>query len=302
MGFDIPMKTSGAIDLTSMAQSGLGGGQPQVQPMQQSFNQPQSQPMMNQQPMQQNFGQPQMQTQQSFNQQPMMNQAPVQNYNQPQMQAQPMQNQMAQPMMQQAPVQQKQRPAGGGVHLKKGQKVALAGAGGGALQSIRVCLGWDVQNVACDLDASAFMLGADGRVIGDDWFVFYGQTTSPDGSVRHSGDSAGAAMGDDEIIDINLQTINPNVKKITFVVTINEALEQGLNFSMVANAYVRVVDGATGQEINRFQLTDYYANVTAMVVGEVYNHNGQWKFNAVGDGVAKDLAGLCAMYGVNVAD
>ena len=109
-------------------------------------------------------------------------------------------------------------------------------------------------------------------------------------------------MGDDEIIDINLQTINPNVKKITFVVTINEALERGLNFSMVANAYVRVVDKTTGQELNRFQLTDYYANVTSMVVGEVYNHNGQWKFNAVGDGVAKDLAGLCAMYGVNVAD
>lgn len=286
MGFDIPMNTKGAMDLSSMIQSGLGGGTAQAQqPMQQNFNQ---------QPMQNGFNQPQMQAQ------------PVQNYGQPQAQTvqQPMMNQapMAQPQMAQAPVQQKQRPAGGGVHLKKGQKVALAGAGGGALQSIRVCLGWDVQNVACDLDASAFMLGADGRVIGDDWFVFYGQTTSPDGSVRHSGDSAGAAMGDDEIIDINLQTINPNVKKITFVVTINEALEQGLNFSMVANAYVRVVDGVTGQEINRFQLTDYYANVTAMVVGEVYNHNGQWKFNAVGDGVAKDLAGLCAMYGVNVAD
>lgn len=286
MGFDIPMNTKGAMDLSSMIQSGLGGGtaQPQ-QPMQQNFNQ---------QPMQNGFNQPQMQAQ------------PVQNYGQPQAQPvqQPMMSQapMAQTQMAQAPVQQKQRPAGGGVHLKKGQKVALAGASGGALQSIRVCLGWDVQNVACDLDASAFMLGADGRVIGDDWFVFYGQTTSPDGSVRHSGDSAGAAMGDDEIIDINLQTINPNVKKITFVVTINEALEQGLNFSMVANAYVRVVDGVTGQEINRFQLTDYYANVTAMVVGEVYNHNGQWKFNAVGDGVAKDLAGLCAMYGVNVAD
>ena len=97
-------------------------------------------------------------------------------------------------------------------------------------------------------------------------------------------------------------TINPNVKKITFVVTINEALERGLNFSMVQNAYVRVMDGTTGQELMRFNLTDYYSNVTAMVVGEVYNHNGAWKFNAVGDGVAKDLAGLCGMYGVNVAD
>lgn len=234
---------------------------------------------------------------------PMDLMAMVQGGGAPQQPMQQQNNNWGAPQQQMAqPVQQKQRPAGGGVHLKKGQKVALAGAGGATLSNIQVCLGWDVQNVACDLDASAFMLGADGRVIGDDWFVFYGQTTSPDGSVRHSGDSQGAAMGDDEIIDINLATINPNVKKITFVVTINEALEQGLNFSMVANAYVRVVDKTTGQELNRFQLTDYYANVTAMVVGEVYNHNGQWKFNAVGDGVAKDLAGLCGMYGVNVAD
>jgi tellurium resistance protein TerD len=71
---------------------------------------------------------------------------------------------------------------------------------------------------------------------------------------------------------------------------------------MVANAYVRVVDKTTGQEINRFELTDYYSNVTSMVVGELYRYNGAWKFNAVGDGVARDLAGLCEMYGVNVAD
>lgn len=195
----------------------------------------------------------------------------------------------------------KQRPQGNGVHLKKGQKVNLAQPGS-ALQSIQVCLGWDVLNQSCDLDASAFMLDPSNRVIGDDWFVFYGQTVSPDGSVRHSGDSQGQGAGDDEVITINFTQINPSVKKIVFVVTINEALERGLNFSMVANAYVRVVDTATGSELVRFSLTDYYANVTSMVVGEVYNHNGQWKFNAVGDGVAKDLAGLCAMYGVNVAD
>ena len=235
------------------------------------------------QPQQQNYGQQTQsysQPQQNYNQQ-----VPQQSYSQP---VQPMQTQT------------KQRPAGGGVILKKGQKVGLT-AGGAALTNIQVCLGWDIKNQACDLDASAFMLGANGKVIGDDWFVFYGQTVSPDGSVRHFGDSDGSSMGDDEIIDINLQTINPNVKKITFVVTINEALEKGLNFSMVANAYVRVVNKTTGQELNRFQLTDYYANVTSMVVGEVYNHNGQWKFNAVGDGVAKDLEGLCGMYGVNVA-
>ena len=262
MGFDIPMNTKGCLSADGLMALNNGMNM-QTQQM--------AQPMMNQQ-----MAQPQMQ-------QPMMNQ------------------QMAQPQMQPAP-QPKQRPNGGGVHLKKGQKVALAGVNGAQLTNVDICLGWDVTNGACDLDASAFMLGADGRVPGDDWFVFYGQTNSPDGSIIHSGDSQGDGIGDDEIISINLNKVNGNVQKITFVVTINEALERGLNFSMVANAYVRVVDKTTGQELNKFILTDYYANVTSMVVGELYRHNGVWKFNAVGDGVAKDLAGLCAMYGVNVAD
>lgn len=200
-----------------------------------------------------------------------------------------------------APVAPKQRPQGSGVSLRKGQKVNLA-ANGEVLSRIQVCLGWDVINQACDLDASAFMLGADGKVVGDEWFVFYGQTASPDGSVTHSGDSKGEAVGDDEIITINLQGINQNCKKIVFVVTIDEALTRNLNFSMVSNAYVRVVNCANGQELVKFTLSDYYASVTSMVVGEVYNHNGVWKFNAVGDGVAKDLQGLCEMYGVNVID
>ena len=188
-----------------------------------------------------------------------------------------------------------------GVILKKGQKVNLIGQQGISLTNVRVGLGWDIINQACDLDASAFMLGADGKVIGDDWFVFYGQTNSPDNSIKHSGDSNGEGCGDDEVIDISLSTINPNIKKIVFVVTIDEALNKGLNFSMVQNAYVRVTNSITGEELIRFNLTEYYANVTSMVVGEIYYHNGQWKFNAVGDGVARDLAGLCEMYGVNVA-
>ena len=163
-------------------------------------------------------------------------------------------------------------------------------------------LGWDVNNVACDLDASAFMLDQNNRIIGDSWFVFYGQTTSPDGSIVHSGDSKGQGSGDDETIDIDLNRISQNVQRIAFVVTIDEALNRGLNFSMVANAYVRIVDAMTNAEIARFNLTDYYSSVTAMVVGELYRHNGAWKFNPVGDGVSKDLAGLCEMYGVRVAD
>ena len=210
--------------------------------------------------------------------------------------------QQTQPMQAAQPIAPKQRPNGGGVHLKKGQKTSLSQMNPN-LSEIQVCLGWDVLNQACDLDASAFMLGANDKVVGDDWFVFYGQPISPDGSVRHFGDSTdGAAMGDDEIIDIKLNQLNPSVQKIAFVVTINEALERQLNFSMVANAYVRVVDKSTGKELIKFALSDYFPTVTSMVVGEVYNKGGQWRFNPVGNGFAEDLAGLCGVYGENIAD
>ncbi|MDE5779435.1 MAG: TerD family protein [Lachnospiraceae bacterium] len=214
----------------------------------------------------------------------------------------------SQPVMQQPQMQQNQpaaptpRPTGNGVHLKKGQKTSLTQMNPN-LSEIEVCLGWDILNRACDLDASVFMLGADNKVVGDDWFVFYGQPVSPDGSIIHQGDSIdGAGDGDDEIITIKLNQVNPQVQKIAFAVTINEALENHLNFSMVANAYVRVVDKTTGKELVKFMLTDYFANVTSMVVGEVYNKSGQWRFNPIGDGFAEDLAGLCGVYGVNVAD
>lgn len=132
--------------------------------------------------------------------------------------------------------------------------------------------------------------------------LYYGQTMSPDGSMIHSGDSQGGSAGDDETIDIDLDRVSPMVQRIAFVVTIDEALPRGLNFSMVSNAYVRIIDFSNNTEIARFSLTDYYSNVTSMVVGELYRYNNTWKFSSVGDGVARDLAGLCAMYGVNVAD
>jgi tellurium resistance protein TerD len=330
MEFTVPMKTTGAMGIDSLTQINNGWAansqesqslqSAQTQNYDQSYNQSgyanqqanynQQQNYDNQQyynNQQVNYNNQQVDynnQQQCYgnNQQTNYNQ---QNYNQQSYQ-QPQQQYYQQPVQQTQPVQQaaqpKQRTKGNGVHLKKGQKAALTNAAGGQLTNIDVCLGWDITNQACDLDASAFMLGQNGKVIGDDWFVFYGQTDSPDGSIHHSGDSQGEGDGDDEIISVKLNTVNPNVQKITFVVTINEALERGLNFSMVANAYVRVVDKTTGQEINRFELTDYYSNVTSMVVGELYRYNGAWKFNAVGDGVARDLAGLCEMYGVNVAD
>lgn len=315
---NIPMNTKPALDLSSFAGGGSGLGAPSPAP--------QAQPMNNMGFDNQGMGMNNMGNMGNMNSMDNMGgnfgQAPMNNYQQaPVQQPTYQQPAPAQPVYQQAPVQQPvyqqpapapapvqqaapapvQRPAGGGVILKKGQKVDLMKSNA-ALTEIDVCLGWDILNQACDLDTSAFMLGANNKVIGDDWFVFYGQTASPDGSIIHHGDSRnGAGAGDDEIITVRLNQVNQQVSKITFVVTINEALENNLNFSMVANAYIRIVDKSTGKELVKFNLTDYYANVTSMVVGEVYRHNGTWKLNAVGDGVAKDLAGLCAMYGVNVA-
>ena len=295
------MNTKGALSsdtLLSLNSTPAGVGLPTNNVN--AFNQPvntqqgMNQPMNTQQP---NFNQPMNTQQPSFNQ-PMNTQ---QGFNQPMNTQQQSFNQPApQPQMTPAPV--RERPQGSGVRLKKGQKMSLLQINPN-LSEIQVCLGWDLLNQACDLDASAFMLGPGDKVVGDDWFVFYGQPTSPDGAIRHMGDSTdGAGVGDDEIINISLNNLDPRVQKITFVVTINEAKEKHQNFSMVQNAYVRVVDKSTGKELVKFMLTDYFANVTSMVVGEVYNKGGQWRFNPVGNGFAHDLAGLCGVYGVNVID
>lgn len=113
--------------------------------------------------------------------------------------------------------------------------------------------------------------------------------------------TTGAGAGDDEIIQVRLSQVNANVAKLLFIVTINEAKERGYNFSNVQNAYVRIVDKSTNKELVRFNLTDYYNTVCSMMVGEVYRHNGEWKFSPIGDGTQDDLEGLCRRYGVNIA-
>ncbi|GHU50443.1 tellurium resistance protein TerD [Clostridia bacterium] len=196
-------------------------------------------------------------------------------------------------------------PQSSGVSLRKGEKISISKPNA-PLESILVGLGWDASAqsaVPYDLDAEVFMLGDNGKVAGDAWFVFYGQPASPDGAVTHQGDSRdGAGAGDDETIRIKLPQISPQVTKLVFVVTINEARTRGHNFGAVKNAYIRIVNSAANAEIARFNLTDYYANVYSMVVGELYLRNGEWKFNPVGDGTADDLAELCARYGVNIRD
>lgn len=177
--------------------------------------------------------------------------------------------------------------------VQKGQKVAIETQA--RITAIQAKLGWNVTNPDCDVDVSAFLLNNTGKVIGDSWFVFYGQESSPDGSTIFS-----ASQGQDrETISVDFTKLNPNVSKIVFVLTINEALEKHLNFSMLKDAYIRIMD-ASNNELVSFKMEEYYSNVTSMMIGEIYQHNGTWKFNAIGNGVARDLAGLCELYGVRV--
>jgi len=181
--------------------------------------------------------------------------------------------------------------------LRKGQKTSL-NTGKGRPLRIRACFGWNIRDARCDVDASAFLVKADGRVPGDDWFVFYGQERSPDGSVVLSRDGRG---GDRETITADLGRLSSEIQKIVFVVSIHEAFERKLNFSMLRDTYVRLLDADSGEELLSYCLEEYYQNVTSMTLGELYLHNGQWKFNPVGNGVNRDLAGQCAVYGVAIA-
>lgn len=180
--------------------------------------------------------------------------------------------------------------------LQKGQKTPIDLQNRG-IRQLKACFGWNVKDGRCDIDASAFLVGASGRVPDDSWFVFYGQTKSPDGSVMFCEDFSGK---DREIIQVNLERLNASIRKIVFVLTINEAFEQGLNFSMLQDTYVRLLDGATNQELFSYRLDEYFETVTSMTIGELYLHNGQWKFNPVGNGLHQDLAGQCAVYGVEI--
>ena len=190
------------------------------------------------------------------------------------------------------------------VNLKKGQKVDLT-KGNPGLKRIMVGLGWDVNRydtgAEFDLDASAFLLGPNGRVTADSDFVFYGNASHPSGSVVYGGDNrTGEGEGDDETISVDLTAVPAGIDRIAFTVSIYEAAERGQNFGQVANAYVRLVDESSGQELLRYDLEEDFSIETAVVVCEIYRHNGEWKFNAIGGGYQGGLEALCRGYGVNV--
>lgn len=200
------------------------------------------------------------------------------------------------------PAPKRPHPPAAGVMLQKGQKTSLSQLKPD-LDVVKVGLGWELgpNGQGYDLDVEAFLLNSSGKVPGDDWFVFYNQPVSPDGAVRllETGTSS-TSPGDDAAVQVQLRRLDPQVNKIVFIVTINEARVHGYNFSNVSQAYVRIVDQASSRELVRFQLTDYYSNVCSMMAAELYRYKDEWRFNPVGNGTGDDLAGLCTRYGVNV--
>lgn len=189
------------------------------------------------------------------------------------------------------------------VSLKKGGNVSLSKEAPG-LTNASVGLGWDARSTdgkEFDLDTSALVLGENGKVLSDGHFVFYNNKQDPSGSVVHQGDNlTGEGEGDDEVVKVALNDVPAEAKKIVFVVTIHEADARGQNFGMVSNAFIRVVNDAGNSEIARFDLSEDYSTETAMIFAELYRHNDEWKFKAIGQGYAGGLDAVANEYGVNV--
>ena len=181
------------------------------------------------------------------------------------------------------------------INLEKGQRVNVE------LQKFTIGLGWDTNEsdtgADYDLDASAFILGENRKILSDEYFVFYNNLKSPDGSVTHTGDNlTGEVDGDDESIRVDLSKINPKAVEICFVVTIHEADERRQNFGQVRNSFIRIYNTETGEEIMKYELEEDFSIETSVEFGRLYKKNGQWKFEAIGVGYKQGLAGYIAKY------
>ncbi|MBB1125086.1 TerD family protein [Thiospirillum jenense] len=187
--------------------------------------------------------------------------------------------------------------------LNKGGNVNLSKEAPNLI-NVLVGLGWDARATdgqPFDLDASLFMVRADGRVPNDAYFIFYNQKNSPEGAIEHTGDNqTGAGEGDDETVHVTLSKVPTEIQKLVIVVTIHDAEIRRQNFGQVSNAYVRIVNRDNQQEVVRFDLSEDYSTETAMIFGEIYRYNNDWKFKAVGQGYAGGLRALALQHGVNV--
>jgi tellurium resistance protein TerD len=190
-----------------------------------------------------------------------------------------------------------------GVSLSKGGNVSLTKAAPN-LTAVTVGLGWDVRTTTgadFDLDASAIVCNASGKVMSDQHFVFFNNLRTPDNAVEHQGDNlTGQGEGDDEQINVNLAGMPTDADKVVFTVSIYDAESRGQSFGQVQNAFIRVVNQSDRNELARYDLTEDASTETAMVFGELYRKDNEWKFRAVGQGYASGLRGIALDYGVNV--
>lgn len=190
------------------------------------------------------------------------------------------------------------------ISLVKGQKIDLT-KGNPSLKKVVIGLGWDTNKYSggfdFDLDASVFLVGSNGKTNHDEDFIFYNNLESRNKAVIHTGDNrTGEGEGDDEQIILEFDKMPEDVDKMAVTVTIYQASERGQNFGQVSNAYVRVVDAVSNEEILRYDLGEDFSVETAIVVCEIYRHAGEWKFSAVGSGFQGGLAALCKNYGLEV--
>ena len=184
-----------------------------------------------------------------------------------------------------------------GINLGKGERINLSKEAP-SLKKVGVGLGWDTNSTDTgldfDLDASIFMLGANGKIPTEKNFVFYNNLTSPDGGVKHTGDNlTGDGDGDDETIFVELAKVDAAINELVFVVTIHEAEKRKQNFGQVRNSYIRIYNAVTQEEICKYELGEDFSVETGVEFGRLYKRNGQWKFEAIGQGfVCKGEHGL----------
>lgn len=191
-----------------------------------------------------------------------------------------------------------------GITLAKGQKVDLT-KGNPGLNNVVIGLGWDLNKYDggfdFDLDTAAFLIGENGKVTGDLDFIFYNNLKHSSGGVEHLGDNrTGEGDGDDEQILATLSKIPANISRVAFTVTIHDALSRKQNFGQISNSYIRVLNKDNNEELIKYELGEDFSIETAVVVAEIYRHNGEWKFNALGSGFEGGLESLCKNFGINI--
>jgi tellurium resistance protein TerD len=190
-----------------------------------------------------------------------------------------------------------------GVSLQKGGNVSLEKVAPG-MTKMTLGLGWDdrsTDGAEFDLDASVFMVGDDGKVRMDGDFIFYNNLKSACGAVEHTGDNTtGEGDGDDESVIVDITLMPADVKKVVVGVTIHDAESRNQNFGQVSNAFIRIVNNGSNEEIARYDLSEDYSTETALIFGELYLHGGAWKFKAIGQGFAGGLKPMAQQHGVNI--